>query len=397
MGKILLVEDDKSLREIYGVRLQAEGYEIVSAENGEAALASAIAENPDLIISDVMMPRISGFEMLDLLRGNEKTKNIKVIMMTALSSDNQKERGQVLGADRYLVKSQVGIEDLVAVVHEVLGDAANQGNATSENQTLQSSEISPNFNTESENAVNNMENSYDNFATNPEATNQFSPSRPAPNQSPINPPSATAPSQFSGAPMPQLPDAPMNIPTITNDNSAPNNMNNVNSGENTNFSQTQSNSQNPQPFQQNFATKQTQPNPNNIAPETPSNNIPTSENLPLPPVPTPDQMQTQQNQSPIPQDTPREFAAGSPAPSANFANNPMGGAPNNFSNNPRENVNAMPSAPSVDLTQSSGSAQNSIAPPPTMNSAKLDVDSILANTGDLATNNNNAGIFPNQN
>ena len=122
MAKILLVEDDKSLREIYGVRLMAEGYIITSAGDGEEALAVAIKERPDLIVSDVMMPKISGFDMLDILRSTTETKNIKVIMMTALSSEDQRARGEALGADRYLVKSQVGIEDVVRTVHDVLGD-----------------------------------------------------------------------------------------------------------------------------------------------------------------------------------------------------------------------------------------------------------------------------------
>ncbi len=123
MTKIMLVEDDKSLREIYGVRLLAEGYDIVSAGDGEEALAVAIKERPALIISDVMMPKISGFDMLDILRSTTETRGVKVIMMTALSSEEQRARGEQLGADRYLVKSQVGIEDVVRVVHEVLGDA----------------------------------------------------------------------------------------------------------------------------------------------------------------------------------------------------------------------------------------------------------------------------------
>lgn len=122
MAKILLVEDDKSLREIYGVRLLAEGYDIVSAGDGEEALAMAIKEKPQLIISDVMMPKISGFDMLDILRSTTETRDIKVIMMTALSSDDQRARGEQLGADKYLVKSQVGIEDVVRTVHEVLSD-----------------------------------------------------------------------------------------------------------------------------------------------------------------------------------------------------------------------------------------------------------------------------------
>ena len=123
MTKIMLVEDDKSLREIYGVRLQAEGYDIKSAGDGEEALAMAIKEHPDLILSDVMMPKISGFDMLDILRATPETRDIKVIMMTALSSEDQRARGETLGANRYLVKSQVGIEDVVRAIHELLNDA----------------------------------------------------------------------------------------------------------------------------------------------------------------------------------------------------------------------------------------------------------------------------------
>lgn len=120
MPKILLVEDDKSLREIYSIRLVAEGYDVSSAGDGEEALALAVQQKPDLILSDVMMPKISGFDMLDILRSTPETKDVKVIMMTALSSEDQRQRGENLGADKYLVKSQVGIEDVINAVKEAL-------------------------------------------------------------------------------------------------------------------------------------------------------------------------------------------------------------------------------------------------------------------------------------
>src|SRR6266568_4880508 len=101
MSKILLVEDDNNLREIYEARLQAEGYTIVTAKNGEEALVIAKQDRPDLIISDVMMPNISGFEMLDILRNTEGLKNIQVIMLTALGQSEDQERAGHLGADRY--------------------------------------------------------------------------------------------------------------------------------------------------------------------------------------------------------------------------------------------------------------------------------------------------------
>ena len=124
MSKIMVVEDEAPLREIYSVRITAEGYEVVSAGDGEEALAMAVREKPDLILSDVMMPKISGFDMLDILRSTPETAKIKVVMMTALSAEDQRQRGERLGADRYLVKSQVGIEDVVNTIHEVLGDKA---------------------------------------------------------------------------------------------------------------------------------------------------------------------------------------------------------------------------------------------------------------------------------
>ena len=121
MAKILLVEDDKSLREIYSVRLMAEGYEIVSAGDGEEALAMAIKERPDLIVSDVMMPKISGFDVLDILRNTPETTNMRVIMLTALSQPKDKERAEQLGVDDYLVKSQVVIGDVIERVRHHLG------------------------------------------------------------------------------------------------------------------------------------------------------------------------------------------------------------------------------------------------------------------------------------
>jgi CheY-like chemotaxis protein len=121
MPKILLVEDDNNLREIYEARLQAEGYTIVSARDGEEALVVAKAEKPDLVISDVMMPKISGFEMLDILRNTDGLKDVKVIMLTALGQSDDQKRADKLGADRYLVKSQVTLEDIVKAAQELLG------------------------------------------------------------------------------------------------------------------------------------------------------------------------------------------------------------------------------------------------------------------------------------
>jgi len=119
--KILLVEDDDALASVYMVRLQAEGFTVSRAINGEEALAAARDEHPDIILLDAMMPKVSGFDVLDILRNTPETANLKVIMLTALSQDSDKQRAQMLGVDDYLVKSQVVISDVVDKVKHHLG------------------------------------------------------------------------------------------------------------------------------------------------------------------------------------------------------------------------------------------------------------------------------------
>lgn len=119
--KVLLVEDDDSLASVYQTRLQAEGFDIKRVPNGEDALAAATAYKPDLVLLDVMMPKVSGFDVLDILRNTPETTNVKVIMLTALSQDADKERADKLGVDEYLVKSQVVIADVVDRIKKHLG------------------------------------------------------------------------------------------------------------------------------------------------------------------------------------------------------------------------------------------------------------------------------------
>lgn len=130
MAKILLVEDDISLRDVYFARLQAEGYQLVVAANGEEALAVAVKERPDLIVLDIMMPRISGFDVLDIIRTTPEIAHTKVIMMTALGSPADKDRGEKLGVDKYLVKSQVTLEDVVTTIKQVLGGSSGESTQT---------------------------------------------------------------------------------------------------------------------------------------------------------------------------------------------------------------------------------------------------------------------------
>lgn len=120
MTKILLVEDDIALREIYSARFTAEDFEVMTASDGEEALTQAIQGKPDLVILDIMMPKISGMDVLDILRSTPETKDTKIIIMSALSQSSDIERGKQLGADAYLVKSQTTLSDVVEKAKEIL-------------------------------------------------------------------------------------------------------------------------------------------------------------------------------------------------------------------------------------------------------------------------------------
>lgn len=119
--KILLVEDDDNLANVYLARLEVEGFEVKRVPNGEDALATAIDFKPDLVLLDVMMPKVSGFDVLDILRNTPETANLKIVMLTALSQEGDKSRAHQLGADDYLVKSQVVIADVIDRIKHHLG------------------------------------------------------------------------------------------------------------------------------------------------------------------------------------------------------------------------------------------------------------------------------------
>lgn len=119
--KILLVEDDTALAGVYKSRLELEGFEVSHVANGELALSTVLEFKPDLVVLDAMMPKINGFDVLDILRNTPETTNIHVVMLTALSQPNDKARAKELGADDYLVKSQVVISDVVERIKHHLG------------------------------------------------------------------------------------------------------------------------------------------------------------------------------------------------------------------------------------------------------------------------------------
>jgi DNA-binding response OmpR family regulator len=119
--KILLVEDDNYLADVYKTRLLTEGLDVLWVDDGEKALAAAMKYKPDLVLLDIMMHKVSGFEVLTALRKAPETSHVKIIMVTALGQDNNRDKAQQMGADDYLVKSQVVIADVVEKIKQHLG------------------------------------------------------------------------------------------------------------------------------------------------------------------------------------------------------------------------------------------------------------------------------------
>ena len=121
LPKILLVEDDLALAQAYKIRMEAEGFAVKHCPDGEQAMQTAISYHPDLILLDIMMPKISGFDVLDILRNTPETARTKIIILTALSQPSDKARAKELGADEFLVKSQAVISDVMKRIRFHLG------------------------------------------------------------------------------------------------------------------------------------------------------------------------------------------------------------------------------------------------------------------------------------
>lgn len=115
MSKILVVEDERKILEDISEMLQLTGYEVITAEDGKNASKIAIDENPDLIVTDIMMPQMDEYELLKKLRSNTRTEQLPVIFLTAKTDRESLRTGMGLGADDYITKPYVADELLNAV------------------------------------------------------------------------------------------------------------------------------------------------------------------------------------------------------------------------------------------------------------------------------------------
>jgi DNA-binding response OmpR family regulator len=129
--KILYIEDDLTLSSLFTLRLQADGFEVMTMNDADSALQAAKDFKPDLILTDLMMPNLSGFDIIDILHNTMETSLSKIVVISALGDPADIEKAKQLGADEYIVKSQVVLDDIVARLRAVLGMPENSQNPAS--------------------------------------------------------------------------------------------------------------------------------------------------------------------------------------------------------------------------------------------------------------------------
>lgn len=121
MKRVLVVEDQLDVQQLYREALEDAGFSVSTASDGEEAINKTVKDKPDLILLDLMLPKASGFEVLDVIRNTPETKQTKVIVLSALSENQHIENVKSLGGDLYLVKSQVTLPEVVDQVRVFTG------------------------------------------------------------------------------------------------------------------------------------------------------------------------------------------------------------------------------------------------------------------------------------
>ena len=122
MKKILFIEDEYALQKTFGEILKPEGYEMILALDGEIGLRLAKTKKPDLILLDLILPKVHGFEVLKKLKADEATKDIPVIVLTNLEGVGDIDKAIELGATTYLVKADYSLEEVVEKIKKALGE-----------------------------------------------------------------------------------------------------------------------------------------------------------------------------------------------------------------------------------------------------------------------------------
>ena len=119
---ILLVEDDEFLAELYGTKLGLDGYDVALASDGEKGLKMIKEKKPDLVLLDIILPKMDGFEVLKAVKADKLLKNIPIILLTNLSQKDEVKKGLELGAKDYLIKAHFMPSEVVKKIKETIGE-----------------------------------------------------------------------------------------------------------------------------------------------------------------------------------------------------------------------------------------------------------------------------------
>ena len=125
---ILVAEDERDIREFLAMALEVSGFHVVEARNGEEAIALAASHTPDLILLDIRMPKVTGFQACEALKSDPNTKDIPIIFLSAYANHDEIQQGLALGADEYLTKP-IGPDVLTERVTDVLRQSRVQKTA----------------------------------------------------------------------------------------------------------------------------------------------------------------------------------------------------------------------------------------------------------------------------
>jgi DNA-binding response OmpR family regulator len=120
MKKILLVEDDPFLIEVYSTKFKEAGFASDVVADGELVLDKIKEEKPDLLLLDIVLPNVDGWEILKIIKNNNELKNIKIVILSNLGENEDVARGLKLGADKYLIKSHYTPSEVVKKVKKIL-------------------------------------------------------------------------------------------------------------------------------------------------------------------------------------------------------------------------------------------------------------------------------------
>lgn len=122
MKKILFIEDESVLQKTVGSALKDEGYKVISATDGESGFNLAASQKPDLILLDIVLPKINGFEVLKKLKENKETKDVPVIILTNLERVADIDKALEVGATTYLIKVDYSLDEIIKKVKKALGE-----------------------------------------------------------------------------------------------------------------------------------------------------------------------------------------------------------------------------------------------------------------------------------